>query len=89
MVFPPSSGLTGRTMCPTPEYREVQNRLAAQRTLEVATGIVMQWDRVDRATARCAIERMAIHKDQSVDEIAAAIISFAVLGRRTSAMDGK
>ena len=75
-------------MSPTPEVSDLQRRLAAQRTLEVATGIVMHWDRVDTVTARCAIERMAIHKGQTVEEVALAIISFAALGRRTYAMDG-
>ena len=75
-------------MSPTPEVSDLQRLLAAQRTLEVATGIVMHWDRVDTVTSRCSIERMAIHKGQGVEEVSLAIISFAALGRRTSAMEG-
>ena len=75
-------------MCPTPEFNGLNNRLASRRSLEVATGIVMHWDRVDTVAARCAIQRMAIHKHKSVEEVAGAIIRFAALGRAATAVDG-
>ena len=75
-------------MCPTRESKHLHNRLGARQTLEVATGIVMRWDRVDKVDARCSIQRMAIHKDKTIEEVATAIISFAALGRRATAVEG-
>ena len=75
-------------MCPTPDVKDFHNRLAARRTLDVATGIVMRWDRVDKVAARCAIQRMAIHKHKTVEEVATSIICFAALGRRATAVEG-
>jgi AmiR/NasT family two-component response regulator len=75
-------------MCPTPEFSALNNHLASRRTLEVATGVVMHWDHVDTVDARCAIERMAIHKHKTVEEVASAIVCFAALGRRATAVEG-
>ena len=75
-------------MCPTPEFKDLLNRPADRQSVEVATGIVMHWDRVDRVGAHCAIQRMAIHKHKSVEEVATAIIRFAALGRAATAVDG-
>jgi hypothetical protein len=38
--------------------------------------------------ARCAIERMAIHKHKTVEEVASAIVCFAALGRRATVVEG-
>jgi AmiR/NasT family two-component response regulator len=75
-------------MCPTPEFKDLLHRLADRQSVEVATGIVMHWDRVDKVAAHCAIQRMAIHKHKSVEEVATAIIRFAALGRAATAVDG-
>ena len=48
----------------------------------------MRWDRVDKVAARCAIQRMAIHKHKTVEEVAAAIIFFTARGRRATAVEG-
>jgi AmiR/NasT family two-component response regulator len=71
-----------------PEFSALNNHLASRRTLEVATGVVMRWDRVDKVAARCAIQRMAIHKHKTVEEVAAAIICFTARGRRATAVEG-
>ena len=75
-------------MCPTREISGFTNLRASQQTLQVATGIVMRWDRVDAVSARCAIQRMAIHKHKTLEEIATSIICFAALRRRASAAEG-
>jgi AmiR/NasT family two-component response regulator len=75
-------------MCPTPEFKDLLHRLADRQSVEVATGIVMHWDRVDKVAAHCAIQRMAIHKHKSVEEVATAIIRFAALGRAATVVDG-
>lgn len=66
----------------------MHERLATARTVMVATGIVMQWDRVDQTTARRAIVGMAIDNRKAIEEVATAIICFAALGRRSSAVEG-
>jgi AmiR/NasT family two-component response regulator len=75
-------------MSTNPDFGDLSLDLSTQHTLEVATGIVMHWDRVDAPEARAAIRRIAECQHRSVDYVATTIICFAALGRRMTATEG-